>query len=52
MELPIHPGSLLTVQQLTVPEISSILSHTARIDALGAAERATILAGRRVALLF
>jgi aspartate carbamoyltransferase catalytic subunit len=52
MELPIHPGSLLTVQQLTVPEISAILSSTARIEALETAKRAAILAGRRVALLF
>jgi len=52
MELPIHPGSLLTVQQLTVPEISAILASTARIEALGAVARAALLAGRRVALLF
>jgi aspartate carbamoyltransferase catalytic subunit len=49
---PHHPGSLLSVQHLTVPEVADILASTTRIAALSAAERARLLAGRRVALLF
>ena len=47
-----HPGSLLTVDALTIPEVASILSLTTRLEALSAAERAAILQYRRVALLF
>jgi aspartate carbamoyltransferase catalytic subunit len=49
---PHHPGSLLSVQHLSVPEVAEILASTTRIAALPAAERARLLAGRRVALLF
>src|SRR5271168_1995553 len=49
---PHHPGSLLSVQHLSLPEIAAILESTTRIAALAPAERAKILAGRRVALLF
>jgi aspartate carbamoyltransferase catalytic subunit len=49
---PHHPGSLLSVQHLSVPEVAEILASTTRIAALAAAERARLLAGRRVALLF
>jgi aspartate carbamoyltransferase catalytic subunit len=49
---PHHPGSLLSVQHLSVPDVAEILASTTRIAALSAAERAKLLAGRRVALLF
>jgi aspartate carbamoyltransferase catalytic subunit len=47
-----HPGSLLSVQHLSVADIADILASTTRIAALSAAEKAILLAGRRVALLF
>jgi aspartate carbamoyltransferase catalytic subunit len=47
-----HPGSLLSVNHLSVSEVSSILAATARIEAMATADRAKLLAGRRVALLF
>ncbi|WP_246409219.1 aspartate carbamoyltransferase catalytic subunit [Granulicella aggregans] len=43
---------MLSVNHLSVSEVSSILAATARIEAISAAERAKLLAGRRVALLF
>jgi aspartate carbamoyltransferase catalytic subunit len=46
------PGSLLTVETLTVPDISSILEATSRIEHMPPADRARMLTGRRVALLF
>ncbi|HEX2917166.1 MAG TPA: aspartate carbamoyltransferase catalytic subunit [Edaphobacter sp.] len=46
------PGSLLSVSHLSVPEISAILSETARIASLTNAERTATLRGRTVALLF
>ncbi len=49
---PHQPGSLLSIQDLSVPEVAEILASTTRIAALSAAERAKLLAGRRVALLF
>ena len=48
----IHPGSLLSVQHITISEVSDILAATVRIDAMPAAERSKLLTGRRVALLF
>jgi aspartate carbamoyltransferase catalytic subunit len=45
-------GSLLTVRGLPVREVSAILSETARLERMQPAERARILAGRRIALLF
>jgi len=47
-----HPGSLLSVQHITVSEVGEILAATARIQAMAFAERASVLAGRRIALLF
>ncbi|WP_089406592.1 aspartate carbamoyltransferase catalytic subunit [Granulicella rosea] len=49
---PYAPGSLITVASLSVAETSSILSTTAKLAAMPAAEKATLLAGRRIALLF
>jgi aspartate carbamoyltransferase catalytic subunit len=45
-------GSLLTVAGLAVEEVSAILAATARIERMHSTERARMLAGRRVALLF
>ncbi len=45
-------GSLLKVGDLSVEEVSAILAETDRIERLDAAEKARILVGRRIALLF
>ncbi|MEG9437610.1 aspartate carbamoyltransferase catalytic subunit [Edaphobacter sp. HDX4] len=45
-------GSLLSVNHLSVAEVSAILSETARVAALSSAERTCILRGRTIALLF
>jgi len=45
-------GSLLTVRDLSVGEVSAILAETARLERMAHAERARMLAGRRMALLF
>jgi aspartate carbamoyltransferase catalytic subunit len=45
-------GSLLTVAGLAVEEVSAILAATARIERMHSTERARMLAGRRIALLF
>ena len=45
-------GCLLSVVDLGVGEVASILGLTARLDAMDAAEKAKLLTGRRVALLF
>jgi aspartate carbamoyltransferase catalytic subunit len=45
-------GSLLTVADLTVVEVAAILAATDRMERMAGADRARILAGRRIALLF
>jgi aspartate carbamoyltransferase catalytic subunit len=45
-------GSLLAVVGLAVEEVSAILAATARIERMHSTERARMLAGRRIALLF
>ncbi len=45
-------GSLLTADGLAVEEVGRILALTARLETMPLAERAKVLAGRRVALLF
>jgi len=45
-------GSLLTVADLTVVEVAAILSATDRIEQMTSTDRARLLAGRRIALLF
>jgi aspartate carbamoyltransferase catalytic subunit len=45
-------GCLLSVGDLSVAEVSAVLGLTARLEAMPKAERAEILAGRRIALLF
>ena len=47
-----HPGSLLTVAGLPISEVSSILSLTARLEAMPLDQRAQVLNNRRIALLF
>ena len=47
-----HPGSLLTVDALPIPEVSSILALTARLEKASAAKKSKLLANRRIALLF
>ena len=49
---PYHPGSLLSVQHITIAEVSDILATAARIDTMLPEDLAGTLAGRRVALLF
>ena len=48
----LHPGSLLTVDALPIPEVASILSLTAHLADLPPAEKAKLLTNRRIALLF
>jgi aspartate carbamoyltransferase catalytic subunit len=45
-------GSLLTVEHLSVAEVAEILAMTARLEAMAADERARVLTGRTIALLF
>lgn len=45
-------GSLLTVDGLSVEEVARMMALTSRLEAMPYAERARVLAGRRVALLF
>lgn len=45
-------GSLLTVADLPVREVAAILAATERLERMEQAERARMLAGRRIALLF
>lgn len=45
-------GSLLSVAHLSVTDVSALLAETARIATLTAVERAALLKGRTVALLF
>jgi len=55
-DAPVHssyaPGSLLTVEHLSVADVAEILATTARLEEMAAAERARVLAGRTIALLF
>jgi aspartate carbamoyltransferase catalytic subunit len=45
-------GSLLSVADLSVADVSAILTVTTRLEQMPHAQRATLLAGRRIALLF
>ena len=45
-------GSLLSVEDLSVAEVARILALTTRLEAMDRGERARLLTGRRVALLF
>jgi aspartate carbamoyltransferase catalytic subunit len=46
------PGSLLTVEHLSVAEVAEILAATARLERMAAEDRAGVLLGRTIALLF
>jgi len=46
------PGSLVSIADLTIPEVSAILTLTAKLEAMPHVERSQRLAGGRVALLF
>ena len=48
----IAEGSLLTVAGMDVSEVAAILELTARLERMAPAEKAKVLTGRRVALLF
>ncbi len=45
-------GSLLSIGDLPVAEVSAVLGLTARLETIARVERAEMLAGRRIALLF
>jgi aspartate carbamoyltransferase catalytic subunit len=45
-------GSLLTVEHLSVADVGDILATTSRLEEMDAAERAGVLLGRTIALLF
>jgi aspartate carbamoyltransferase catalytic subunit len=49
---PYHPGSLLSVDHLTLDDLSRILVRATALEAQNPLTRAAILAHRRVALLF
>ena len=49
---PYAPGSLLTVEHLSVADVAGILASTTRLEQMDATERAAVLAGRTIALLF
>jgi len=50
--LAVAAGSLLSVEHLTVADVAAILESTARLERMDAAERARVLLGRTIALLF
>ena len=45
-------GSLLSVEHLSVADVAGILAMTARLERMDAAERARVLLGRTITLLF
>jgi aspartate carbamoyltransferase catalytic subunit len=45
-------GSLISVAELSVGEVARVLELTTRLEEMAAAEKAKLLAGRKVALLF
>ena len=49
---PYHPGSLLSVDDLSLAELSRVLQRATELENQDPLERALILAKRRVALLF
>jgi aspartate carbamoyltransferase catalytic subunit len=50
--MAVNAGSLISVAELSVGEVARILELTSRLEAMPAAEKAKLLAGRKVALLF
>ena len=51
-ETSCHPGSLLSVQHITVSEVGNILAAAARMDLMPDEELAVLLERRKIALLF
>src|ERR1700690_1179371 len=49
---PYASGSLLAGEHLSVADVADILAVTARLERMAAGERAKLLAGRTIALLF
>jgi aspartate carbamoyltransferase catalytic subunit len=49
---PYHPGSLLSASDLTIAEVSHLLARATALETMDPQLRSTILAKRRVALLF
>ncbi len=47
-----NSGSLISVAELSVGEVAHVLESTTRLEQMPAAEKAKLLAGRKVALLF
>ena len=47
-----HPGSLLSVEHLSVADVAEILAATVELEAMSREKRAQTLAGRTLALLF
>lgn len=47
-----HPGSLLSVEHLSVKDVADIMAATAELEAMHVAERAKVLERRTLALLF
>ena len=52
LHFPYAAGCLLTVEHLPVAGVAEILASTSRLEQMDAAERAAVLAGRTIALLF
>jgi aspartate carbamoyltransferase catalytic subunit len=46
------PGSLLTVEHLSIADVAGILAMTSRLERMDAGERSKLLARRTIALLF
>jgi aspartate carbamoyltransferase catalytic subunit len=46
------PGSLLTVEHLSVADVAEILATTTRLEEMAADQRSRLLTGRTIALLF
>jgi aspartate carbamoyltransferase catalytic subunit len=49
---PVHPGSLITVETLSVEEVARILALTSHLESLDPGEKSKLLTSRRIALLF
>ena len=50
--MAVNAGSLISVAELSVGEVARILELTTSLEEMSAAEKAMLLAGRKVALLF
>ena len=49
---PVAAGSLLSVEHISLADVAGILAMTARLERMDAAQRARVLLGRTIALLF